>query len=238
MNLSDLSRELLEQYYRDSLNINATLRSEIESVKRVANDLAQENQSMKAKCDALAAQVAVLTPLARRCLWGAFNWNDHNFEPLHMYCRASAAEVGIFTVDQANAFLEKTPQQHLAEIRAESALKSFDSIFGQFDFGQYHAKLGLLDDIESLFIQYAAKVRQGVAQNDNKTETPLERAFRKLGGEWPEHKFSSKSYIYLIVNPYSGGYATFHEPNHANLTYICTRAEFEQYAAKVRQGAE
>lgn len=60
MNLSDLSRELLEQYYRDSLNINATLRSEIESVKRVANDLAQENQSVKIERDALAAQVGLL----------------------------------------------------------------------------------------------------------------------------------------------------------------------------------
>lgn len=54
MNLSDLSRELLEQYYRDSLNINATLRSEIESVKRVANDLAQENQCLKSENNALA----------------------------------------------------------------------------------------------------------------------------------------------------------------------------------------
>lgn len=75
---------------------------------------------LTAERDALAAQVEQLKPLARRCLWGAVNWNDHNFEPLHEYCRKSAADAGVFTVDQANALLEQTPAKCLAEIKAQA----------------------------------------------------------------------------------------------------------------------
>lgn len=81
---------------------------------------ASKLKALMAERDALAAQVEVLTPLARRCLWGAIVWNDHNFDPLHTYCRESTAEAGVHTVDQANALLESTPTQCLAEIKAQA----------------------------------------------------------------------------------------------------------------------
>lgn len=44
--------------------------------------------------------------LARRTLWIAFNWNDHNFGPAHLQARKEAEELGITTFEQANAWLE------------------------------------------------------------------------------------------------------------------------------------
>jgi len=85
---------------------------------------------LTAERDALAAQVEQLKPLARRCLWGAVNWNDHNFEPLHKYCRKSAADAGVFTVDQANALLEQTPAQCLAERDADAMVSAGKYLLG------------------------------------------------------------------------------------------------------------
>ena len=85
-----------------------------ERVEEIAHDAQME-------IDGLRAQVELLKPLARRCLWGAVNWNDHNFEPLYKYCRKSAADAGVFTVDQANALLEQTPAHFLTEVKAQAA---------------------------------------------------------------------------------------------------------------------
>ena len=44
--------------------------------------------------------------LARRLLWIAFNWNDHNFShPPEYYAREAASEYGINNLDQANDWL-------------------------------------------------------------------------------------------------------------------------------------
>ena len=72
-----------------------------EELNDYLDNLEKENRELK-------SQVEQLKPLARRCLWGALVWNDHNFDqPLHFYCRKSASEAGIFTIDQANSFLDK-----------------------------------------------------------------------------------------------------------------------------------
>jgi hypothetical protein len=109
---------------------------------------------LQAERDALAAQVEVLKPLARRCLWGAVNWNDHNFDSLHKYCRKSAAEAGVFTVDQANALLESTPAECLNQIKAEAGRAGFMA--------------ALVADIQpcgesEAADQYAERIRQGGA---------------------------------------------------------------------------
>lgn len=63
---------------------------------------------LQTKVEQLRESNQKLIPLARRCLWGALVWNDHNFDqPLHVYCRKSVSEAGIVNVDQANSFLDK-----------------------------------------------------------------------------------------------------------------------------------
>ncbi len=56
-----------------------------------------------------AAQGAVPEPvrdaLARRCLWLAFCWNDHNFGPAHEEARKEALKHGIDSFDAANEWL-------------------------------------------------------------------------------------------------------------------------------------
>lgn len=53
-----------------------------------------------------ADQQTALIELARRCLWLAFCWNDHNFGPAHEQARKEAAKHGIGSMDEANVFLE------------------------------------------------------------------------------------------------------------------------------------
>lgn len=161
MNLSDLSRELLEQYYRDSLNINATLRSEIESVKRVANDLAQENQSVKAERDALAAQVELLA--------------EHRHELLDLIYNNAIGQVAMgFPIDgdamarhafaitgiDAASTVNSLPTESviLAEIRAEAGRSGY--IAGVNDRACEYMDQSQIDAGAD---QYAAKVRQGGA---------------------------------------------------------------------------
>lgn len=56
-----------------------------------------------------AAQGAVPEPvrdaLARRCLWLAFCWNDHNFGPADEEARKEALKHGIDSFDAANEWL-------------------------------------------------------------------------------------------------------------------------------------
>jgi hypothetical protein len=111
-------------------------------------------EKLEAERDALAAQVEKLKPLARRCLWGAINWNDHNFGPLHKYCRESAAEAGVYTIDQANTLLEEAPAQALAEIRAEAVLQ-----FAHWAFDTCPNIDCMFDDKDD----YIAKIRKGGA---------------------------------------------------------------------------
>ena len=43
--------------------------------------------------------------MARRLLWIAFSWNDHNCEAAHIEARKEAARHGINNFDQANEWL-------------------------------------------------------------------------------------------------------------------------------------
>lgn len=46
-----------------------------------------------------------LLKLARRTLWIAYVWNDHNFGPAHIEARNTCKALGIMTFDQANEWL-------------------------------------------------------------------------------------------------------------------------------------
>lgn len=102
----------------------------------------------------LVAWVEALKPLARRCLWGAISWNDHNFEPLHKYCRESAKEAGIFTVDQANALLE-SPTQCLNQIKAEAVIEAIDAHKNNVLTFEFNTVIRTTD-----LIKYANQLRQ------------------------------------------------------------------------------
>jgi len=47
--------------------------------------------------------------LARRTLWIAYCWNDHNFGPAHVEARKEAERFGIDGFHAANAFIEEMP---------------------------------------------------------------------------------------------------------------------------------
>lgn len=113
-------------------------------------------ENLRLERDAALAQVEQLKPLARRCLWGAVNWNDHNFEPLHKYCRKSAADAGVFTVDQANALLEQTPAQCLAEIKAKAVEAVRDHYKNKFPAAEKFTAAWIIEGLE----QYANQLRQ------------------------------------------------------------------------------
>lgn len=51
--------------------------------------------------------VAKLLTLARRTMWIALCWNDHNFDEYHKYAKADTEGAGFTDVAQANAWLEK-----------------------------------------------------------------------------------------------------------------------------------
>ena len=84
--------------------------------KGAAHDLAYE--AFKAGAAWQRAQGAVPEPvrdaLARRCLWLAFCWNDHNFGPAHEEARKEALKHGIDSFDAANEWLAAAPA-HPAE---------------------------------------------------------------------------------------------------------------------------
>jgi hypothetical protein len=52
-----------------------------------------------------------LYKLARRCLWIAYVWNDHNFDYAHKYARETAEECGVNSFDDANDWLMALPKQ-------------------------------------------------------------------------------------------------------------------------------
>jgi len=49
--------------------------------------------------------------LARRCLWIAYVWNDHNFDSAHVEAKREAEKQGITNLDEANDFLNAPPQR-------------------------------------------------------------------------------------------------------------------------------
>ena len=55
---------------------------------------------------ATKAQKKHLEGLARRTLWIAYVWNDHNFDDdIRKYARETAEECGIKSIEDANTFL-------------------------------------------------------------------------------------------------------------------------------------
>lgn len=82
---------------------------------------------------ALKTQVEVLKPLARRCLWGAFVWNDHNFDHLQNFCKGEAIRAGIENIEQANAFIDATPAQCLAARDAEIKAQAVEEYCASFE---------------------------------------------------------------------------------------------------------
>lgn len=56
--MKDLTREQLEAFYADSLEINATLRGENELLKKHVNDYAQTNEALKAELSNLVNKSA------------------------------------------------------------------------------------------------------------------------------------------------------------------------------------
>jgi hypothetical protein len=79
-------------------------------------DWGKDNRPEDAYAPAYAAPVAasdvpcsVRDALARRCLWLAFCWNDHNFGPAHKVARKEALQHGITSFDEANEWLSTAP---------------------------------------------------------------------------------------------------------------------------------
>lgn len=62
--MKDLTREQLEAFYADSLDINATLRGENERLKKHVNDYAQAIESLKAERNAFEAKLSRIN-----CAW-------------------------------------------------------------------------------------------------------------------------------------------------------------------------
>lgn len=54
---------------------------------------------------------SALHSLARRCLWIAYCWNEHNFSEAHTYARKTAQELGINDFDEANRWLVVQTEQ-------------------------------------------------------------------------------------------------------------------------------
>ena len=89
------------------------LKAELARVHRVKDnysalimDAQQELAALKAK--AVIPEKA-RDALARRCLWIAYVWNDHNFLGAYKYAREEAESHGITGFDEANEWLEAQP---------------------------------------------------------------------------------------------------------------------------------
>lgn len=69
---------------------------------------------------------AVRDALARRCLWLAFCWNDHNFGPAHEEARKEALKHGIDSFEAANEWLAAAPA-HQAERQAQGEVQGLSA---------------------------------------------------------------------------------------------------------------
>ncbi|MBI6948557.1 hypothetical protein [Pseudomonas koreensis] len=96
-NLNDANNLLAECY-----GMLGKLGAENEVLRKDAADVSW----MVEQRDRMRDSIEDLTSLARRTLWIAFCWNDHNFDHPHLLARKEAEELGITTFEQANAWLE------------------------------------------------------------------------------------------------------------------------------------
>lgn len=75
-----------------------------------------------------------LLKLARRCLWIAFVWNDHNFKAAHTYAKREAEECGIDSFDAANVWIAQAPKPEQPTSAAASD-QQVDAITSDIDSG-------------------------------------------------------------------------------------------------------
>ena len=68
-----------------------------------------------------------LHKLARRCLWIAYVWNDHNFGAAHEEARRTAEECGIKSFDDANKWLTSRTLREWQSLTDEEARKTFEA---------------------------------------------------------------------------------------------------------------
>lgn len=66
-----------------------------------------EIERLRAEVEALRNEYTARESMARRLLWLAFVWNDHNFEEAHIEARREAEAHGITTLEQANEWLSR-----------------------------------------------------------------------------------------------------------------------------------
>jgi len=93
-------------------------------------ELEQELATTKGQLREQVAYCERLLPLARRCLWIAYNWNDHNFDfTPEQYARQEADVRGISDFNAANKFLAERPSPLLvAEMQAEAVRDFADKV--------------------------------------------------------------------------------------------------------------
>jgi len=68
-------------------------------------------KQLRARLSAPEPEQLTLHKLARRCLWIAYVWNDHNFDAAHKHALQTAEKCGIHSFDDANDWLMALPKQ-------------------------------------------------------------------------------------------------------------------------------
>lgn len=127
--MNNLTREQLEAYYADSLQINATLRGENERLKKHVNDYAQSNESLKNERNALAAWSNQAAALFLRVIQSEECVLNNDVKQI----------VDSETMYDLTEFFEnKIPQQCLREVEALSGRKGFKA--GAYDAAAYISK--------------------------------------------------------------------------------------------------
>lgn len=110
--LADAANDTTQHYISHSIAAGrfasaanpAALLELIAENERLRIDAADVNWMVEQR-DQMREENEKLQALARRTLWIAYCWNDHNFEAAHLQARKEAEAAGIHTFEEANAFL-------------------------------------------------------------------------------------------------------------------------------------
>lgn len=88
------------------------------------DECAEELDAILSRATPVAAVVGndmhALVKLARRCLHTGFVWNDHNFEAAKELAKREAEELGIHSLEDANAFIDKINAHRESMVRGKS----------------------------------------------------------------------------------------------------------------------
>ena len=87
--------------------LEAQLAETREQRNRVVETLTKELNEYRERETRIKGILGILEPLARRTLWIAFVWNDHNFDAAHKYALETAKKYDIHNFNEANDFLDK-----------------------------------------------------------------------------------------------------------------------------------